>query len=1040
MRSPVFFLGRRSLRTQGLVRGALALLLAACCLPTVLSAAGAGGIEGTFEYTLDAPWRMEPVSGGRAVPISYGPIPILITIHDAMDVAMDPFDGIVPVFQHLSLGEFCSLKVTDPQGLQVRYDFDELDEVELTRGRWPWPSAANPVPQHQLCRGFKGESCSALQDVSQTSEWFGFKWHTVENPVPGSTVDFTLEVELTRHPGVDCAEAAVSVSEPPALLTLRNRARVHFAAEPLPRFGDRWLYGDLHYHSQGTDNEGESGHAYRGVVRALGAMGVDFALASDHASNSEQIIDSDVVPQVFDPEHVDIHNTGDTLRDMSLKRFEFDHGLVYGSDGVNEEAALERDGGLPQTARGHGIVPTLLLGGEVDAIPELAPGSEGDTFILYGNGRRMQVSKLCNGWHADGLNPDCDVSDLLETAVDGVLVRDVQGFNTIDYGRDHLVYLPATGDLEVPGQSSPQEPMCISCTPDLSSCSDPMPCSQCTPADRCTESSVPTPQKTFIASSTGSFGGASRRLTRLHEGRPPLLPEIERKGYAFLAHPMAASPGNEGPASVPWTQHMLEQAWSSPSILGLQLWNEDTRLYSPVRRSDEADPTRPAFDRGYERNEEPYGPKPVNRARDGFLSAAGVFELWPWDPLTGEWTHTTSGLATNLKSGLHVWDLMLRWGLDSGCTSQLDWLPPGEPRRFFMAGGSDAHGDLNYHRDGYFLGTDQTTDTAIATPRNLVEALPDSGTPVAISGLPPAQWPLRYDHGEIVEALAAGSFSVTDGAALRIVVDENGNGSIDASDPGLGEVLHRAPTELTLPLLVEWKSTPEFGGVARIELYVGTESGAQGRTYGPYRHGPRSPFTSAGLPLGSAYVDASGRSHEILDDRYWRVEETPTTTLRIPAGAAGPAVDRCDAQVRYCVEEPGDEIPEDNGGTPDGNSCYTKTIEVACSLCPALDNEGELIYCDPNGLTWPGEEPEAPIDNFAGVAAVTLDLKAFEPIQDGSAEGYYIRAFARTHGAQGSRVGCNPRKGDCLERYAFTNPIWVIPDGESSGGGEGDDL
>lgn len=38
-----------------------------------------------------------------------------------------------------------------------------------------------------------------------------------------------------------------------------------------------------------TDNEGESGYAYRNVVRALGAMGLDFVFATDHASNSVQI-------------------------------------------------------------------------------------------------------------------------------------------------------------------------------------------------------------------------------------------------------------------------------------------------------------------------------------------------------------------------------------------------------------------------------------------------------------------------------------------------------------------------------------------------------------------------------------------------------------------------------------------------------------------------------------------------------------------------------------------------------------------------------
>jgi hypothetical protein len=47
---------------------------------------------------------------------------------------------------------------------------------------------------------------------------------------------------------------------------------VHLGETPLPRFDNRWLYGDLHYHSQGTDNEGEAAYNYRGVLRAMGAL------------------------------------------------------------------------------------------------------------------------------------------------------------------------------------------------------------------------------------------------------------------------------------------------------------------------------------------------------------------------------------------------------------------------------------------------------------------------------------------------------------------------------------------------------------------------------------------------------------------------------------------------------------------------------------------------------------------------------------------------------------------------------------------------
>ena len=70
--------------------------------------------------------------------------------------------------------------------------------------------------------------------------------------------------------------------------------------QPAPRFrDDRWAYGDLHFHGQGTDNEGESGYNYRGVIRAMGAMGLDFVLATEHASDSDQILDVDYMETRF---------------------------------------------------------------------------------------------------------------------------------------------------------------------------------------------------------------------------------------------------------------------------------------------------------------------------------------------------------------------------------------------------------------------------------------------------------------------------------------------------------------------------------------------------------------------------------------------------------------------------------------------------------------------------------------------------------------------------------------------------------------------
>jgi hypothetical protein len=148
-----------------------------------------------------------------------------------------------------------------------------------------------------------------------------------------------------------------------------NHLSVHLGEAALPRFGDEWLYGDLHYHSQGTDNEGEVGYSHRNVVRALGAMGIDWALASEHASDSEQIVDADIEIDIIAGEAVPVLRRG-VQRDMSALRFRTLHDRVTGGGGVNREAArsASRWDRLPQSALSHRVFPQLFLGGEVDVI------------------------------------------------------------------------------------------------------------------------------------------------------------------------------------------------------------------------------------------------------------------------------------------------------------------------------------------------------------------------------------------------------------------------------------------------------------------------------------------------------------------------------------------------------------------------------------------------------------------------------------------------------------------------------------------------
>src|SRR5262249_16196489 len=96
------------------------------------------------------------------------------------------------------------------------------------------------------------------------------------------------------------------------------------------------------------------------------------------------------------------------------------------------------------------------------------------------------------------------------------------------------------------------------------------------------------------------------------------------------------------------------------------------------------------------------------------------------------WQENDSATARSLHHGAFDWDTMNLRGLDFEHNKDLTWLKPGEPRRMFMGGGSDAHGDLNYRRAGYFLGTDDANDPAIGKPRKLVFVGDPQGQAIAL--------------------------------------------------------------------------------------------------------------------------------------------------------------------------------------------------------------------------------------------------------------------------------------------------------------------
>lgn len=123
------------------------------------------GLDGTFEFACDAPWRIEPhrKADGSS---DYGAIPIQISIHDANRAADDnllphryisPFgatyENVTLPSALVSLGRFRAVHIRQlsPASTTVAlYDLAGFHEIETVTGAWPWPSDA----AHPRCGGF----------------------------------------------------------------------------------------------------------------------------------------------------------------------------------------------------------------------------------------------------------------------------------------------------------------------------------------------------------------------------------------------------------------------------------------------------------------------------------------------------------------------------------------------------------------------------------------------------------------------------------------------------------------------------------------------------------------------------------------------------------------------------------------------------------------------------------------------------------------------------------------------------------------------
>lgn len=956
--------------------GLAAMMIASGCSSAVdpaedvdTSRGAIASVMGGADMAIDAPWRLEPIGGDIDTQANiYPPIPIVVSVHDA-SMQMDA-DKRIP------FGKFCGVRVHEywndgqqhddpfaPQDGEVHlWHLDteipasspNVREIERSD---KWPYSSDRAANHRVCKKWAGEDCSQNLDVGSSAEWHATIAYTPQQMIVGGTyasqvsgmrggedVILTVTAKFARAGGT-CQDRD--------LIAIADNVSVHLGNAGLPRFGDGWAYGDLHYHSQGTDNEGESAYAYRPTLQAMRAMGLDFVFATDHASDSGQVTDMDPIfidvvpdipyaPQILEKWAVDFINkkisgydviaSVEAQRDMNQRRFaEMRDWLNHAGTGANADAV--------RAFAGAKRAPRIFLGGEVDVIPEISAAERSSGYLQYGNGRNYFWGEACykipdtlltlGHYTTVDACPYGAAGSLTDVASEGgrYLLKDLQGLLERFYARQHMVWLPSDG----------------------------------------------TRDDAFVASRTSNYGGATRRLKDLLD---PAIPDptntMVGKGYAFLAHPVDVATGSGfgrlGPDLVPYSDAQLRTAFESPIILGLQLWNEDSRL--------ESTPEATGF------------PRTANAYLDSVSR--------PW----GKWRGPApKNEYRDLHDGLFAWDKMLQWGLRPSQTSSLAWLPTGQPRRVFMAGGSDAHGDWNYRREGRLTGTSGIVDTALGKPRNLVNVglsqpesvLASDGTSVGAIG-----------QGQVTSALARGEFSVTDGPAVRIAIDVNNNGVIDDGDIPMGGVGNFVNG--TLPIIVEWKSTPEFQPVASLDVYVGVADTATDATlvYAPENHGIHNAWTPSGALDPNVYKDPSGVGHRKLRDNYWA---DTTGLLHIVPTSADYVYGGSPYWGRRKITLRASDFPTGKPKVVEGEEVCRKN--AYCNK-PGFADKCE-ITCTTKPSTFLFESPATPTR-------------------------MYVRAFARTQTlapaiCQGTTTTAIDQqlRGKCIERLAFTNPVWAMP-------------
>lgn len=803
-----------------------------------------GGQHG-IEFAIDSPWRLEPHRGNV-----YGSIPIAISFHDLNFHGRAEYFHRIEVVERLAQGDSAS-------NFRTEFAFSDLAFVD----RKLEMSTRSNAPKYEKCKPNRGESCEELRHISKLvgpsidptlkvkgHEWHALLWYPIRGPkTPGR--DVHIEVSVLTSITSSMGQTGVANRE------WRNYSKVHLAKSPLPRFPGQWLYGDLHYHSQMTDNEGESATSYRNVIAAMGAMGLDFVFATDHASDSDQF-------------SIPILQTTGEARDLNPKRFVQAKDLLYSANGVNVDVKHDAENGNVPRWSSSKVLPQIYMGEEVDSQAEISAHEQAAGYVLYGDQRAYR-------WSAAG---DCD-KDLEYCKAKYSAPAEKIAYEK--FVRCVKLILPALNPSPIQVQAARRT--CIDKYKAGTAAADQRfvvldeqggvpPYRQSYPARQHSiyfpfDSTV-TPVG-FVSSATGKFGGATKRLETIIS---------EMQGVAFAAHPTDGHvpDSNFGPDVVPLSRVQLETIWASPKYLGLQFWNENEKFKRGQFESNTKYPGEYPFMEVVEREGWTrhiyHMPWVGGTSRNSFP--------WTW----GEPGISDQSLETNTRTfdGMITWDHYLRRGLDPSHTAKLSWLGPQKVRKFFAAAGSDGHGDLNYRRAGrpsddppsFPTWTDfPATDVAIGNPRNLVSMDATGTTAVPVNG--------RYSNIQVIDAIKSGSFSITDGPALRIAVDLDNDQQISPKEPAMGSIIVARKDRL-VPIIVEWASTEEFGSIDSIYFFIGNSERTMGSTEGLLQ---RQNVSNSNIPrLYNSYHEHTELRLGNIAERYPKLAYRGTLTYYLDPG------------------------------------------------------------------------------------------------------------------------------------------------------------